>query len=250
MNIESFINYLIEKGFEDRQINQLIKIQEAGYNLVNYIDNDNNEEIKIIESEYIKITDDMDKLRELKNILINNKFTNSQLSEIIDGYKNNINYKAYAKKEYNGYQMFEFKRCLEEGLDVSICYENKYNFDQIQQVRFGLEEGVNILNYCDNTFKYGQMSEVRNGLFAGIDVTKYNNIKYNNEQMHMLKNILIYNKENPKSEIDVSLFQNEKIGYEKMNEFFYNLKYGDHNTKIKTYKRLNEYNELKNNLDR
>jgi hypothetical protein len=207
MNTEKFVIYLEGKGFNNKQINQLVKIKEAGYNL----------STKIIERNYITPEIDIENLRKLKNILVNDRFDNVQFSEIVEGYIANVNYEIYANLKFNAYQM--------------------------EEIKFGLMCGFNILQYCDENYDWPKMNEIRNGLEEKIDVTKYNDIKYNDMQMERLKNMLIYNKENPEKEIDISLFQNENIRYEKMYKLFNMLISNNENDKIEAYRQLNEYNK-------
>jgi hypothetical protein len=135
MNIDEFISYLIKKRFNDKQINQLLKIQEAGYNLVEYIDKDSGISVKIIESEYIVPTDDIEKLRQLKFILLKDRYDTSQLTEIIDGYCKNLDYEKYSHIKYNGFQMCEIKDGLEEKVDITKYNDIKYSDYQMCVLR-------------------------------------------------------------------------------------------------------------------
>jgi hypothetical protein len=206
MNINELVNYLTEKGFDNKQIDQIVKIQESGYNLIEYIKN-----------EQIKFTDDINKLRQLKNILMQDKYNNSQLHIIIIGYGENINYEMYSNL--------------------------RYDWRQMEEVRLGLFGNIDILKYCNEAYDWAQMHEIRNGLENEIDITQYSDLKYNDYQMEVLKDILIYNKRNKGKEIDISLFQNEKIPENKMNNLFWMLRSNNQNSIIDAYKQLNEYNE-------
>jgi hypothetical protein len=250
LNTEELVNYLTEKDFNDKQINQLVKIQEAGYDLIEYIDIDGGSTIRIIEDKYITPDDDIEKLRRLKDILINDKYDNSQLTEIIDGFYKNLNYDVYATKIYNGRQMYSIRLGLEDEINVTKYCDDKYNSSQLERVVSGLKDNINILDYCDYTFDGFQMYEILDGLINKIDVTQYNNIKYDDNQMEILKDILIFNKEKPRSAIDISLFQNENISPDEMDNLFNMLISQDSNEKIEAYKILNQYKEVvKNNIN-
>jgi hypothetical protein len=227
MNTEEFINYLTEKEFNDKQINQLIKIREIGYDLIKYVDEDSNMSVEIIKEGYIKPTDNIEKLRNLKNRLLKNKYSNSQLTEILDGYKENIDYKIYTDIKYDGVQMMQIKN--------------------------GLKNNINILNYCNEYYDGRQMFAIRYGLENNVDINKYNNLKYNGSQMDLFNDILIYNKENPDKEINILLFENEKIPSYEMHGLFIKLQSDDQDEKIEVYRKINEYNKeinINNELDR
>jgi hypothetical protein len=272
MNEKEFIEYLEENGFEEKQINQLLKIQEAGYNLITYYDEDIDEEIEILEYEFITPSCNLDKLRQLKDILINYKYSDSQLTQIVVGYSNNIDYTRYSDKIYNGMQMSQIREGLEKNINIlNYCdftfnndqmeeirigllrgvnvtkYNNtKYNSNQMSQIRSGLEKKIDITRYCNELYDCEQMLQIKNGLLNCIDITKYNDLKYEYEQMHVLKNILIYNRENPSNEIDISLFENERILSYDMEMLFNKIKSNVQEFKIEAYKELNKYNQNEN----
>jgi hypothetical protein len=100
MNTEEFINWLKEQRFNDKQINQLVIIKEANYDLENIYNRHKNKNINSFD-DYITSKDSIEKLRQLKDILINDKFDTYQLLEILNGYKNDIDYKIYADSKYN-----------------------------------------------------------------------------------------------------------------------------------------------------
>jgi hypothetical protein len=216
LNIEAFINYLTNKGFDDKQINQLVKIQESGYDLIEFYDD--NDIVKPIEENYIKNTDGINELRKLRNILVENRFNNNQFSEILKGHSCNIKYEKYS--------------------------DLKYNADQMLEIRMGLKINIDIEKYSKESYSWEQMEQIRLGLCDRVDVTKYNDIKYNCEQMEVLKEILLYNKKYPKKSIDISLFQNEKITSDEMNFFFELLKINIPSFKNEIYDELNKYNSI------
>jgi hypothetical protein len=220
MIINEFINYLINKGFDEKQISQLVKIQEAGYNLTKCEDNETRNTIKIIEDKYIKPTDNIDKLRQLKDILIKDKYDNNQLTEILVGYCDNINYNIYSNIKFNSFQMYK--------------------------IRYGLENGIDITKYCNETYNWMQMSEIIKGVELNIDVKQYLDIKYNCDQMEMLRIILVHNKINQDNQIDIKLFQNEKIPSNKIEELFEMLILNNQELKIEAYKQLEKYNKKEN----
>jgi hypothetical protein len=239
MIINKLIDYLIEDGFEDKQINQLVKIQEAEYDLIEDYGKKYGNEINIISDGYINVTDSVDKLRELKNILINNKFNNEQLTEILEGYKTNLNYEMYSDLKFDYLQMREIRLGLEFGIDVTLYYDIKYNNAQMYQIKCGLEEGIDITSYCDEKYSYKQMLQIRSGLEANIDINVYNDLKYNTGQMIVLKKILIHNKHYPDRKVDIELFQNEKLSSYDMACLFNMLNSNNQDTKIEAYRQLN-----------
>jgi hypothetical protein len=115
----------------------------------------------------------------------------------------------------------------------------------MNQIRQGLESKIDIAIYNDLKYNDQQMCEIRLGLNLNIDVTVYNDFNFSYLQMSMLKFILNYNKENPKKEIDINLFQNEKIKHYEMSNLFNMLISNDNDKKIEAYKILNEYKKNK-----
>jgi hypothetical protein len=240
MNIDDFVNYLIDKGFNNKQINQLIKIKEAGYNLIEYKYVESND-IETVEIDYIKPTDEVEKLRKLKYVIRKTKFKHSQLIEILNGYKENINYEIYAYSKYNSSQMFKIGYYLTNNINILEYCDESYNEYQMDEVGNGLKNNLDVTIYTNLKYDNWQMYEIKEGLKYNIDITQYNDIKYDDGQMGVLKEILIYNKNNPNKEIGIELFQNEKINWDTMDKLFNILKSNNQNKKIKAYKQLNDY---------
>jgi hypothetical protein len=282
MKIEEFINYLIKEGFNEKQINQLVKIQEAGYDLLEGYYDEYYCNVNIIKEKYVETNDNIEKLRELKDVLLKNKFSKGQLIEIMEGYKLNIEYSIYSDIKFNWSQMLEIKEGLIDNVNIlKYCdesYENtqmeqikiglkdevdvtkycnkKYNEDQMRQIRLWLEHKIDITLFCNDAYTEDQMNEIGSGIEMCVDVRQYNDVKYNNNQMKILKSILVYNNKNSDKEIDIELFQNEKILSGEMYNLFFMLVSGNQNEKIEAYKKLNKYNEknkinkINNNFER
>jgi hypothetical protein len=216
VNIDEFIKYLEEKGFNEKQINQLVKIQESGYDFMKYYSCLYGIDIEIIEDKCIKPEDDIKKLRELKNILINNNFNNEQLTVVVEGYKDNIDYELYAKIEYNNNQMLEIKNGLNSKIDIKKYADIKYDEDQMYQIRLGLLNNVDITNYCNYNYNANKMVEIRLGLENKLDVMNYNNTEYSWRQMQQIRLGLEY-------KLDVTKYNDIKYNYKQMFQIRYGL---------------------------
>ena len=87
-----------------------------------------------------------------------NIFDDKQLNELYKGYKKGLNYKIYAKPEYDWKQMNEIRLCLlEKNLDVSIYSSLEFEAEQMWQIREGLEKGLDVSLYAKPEFNNWKM---------------------------------------------------------------------------------------------
>jgi hypothetical protein len=77
----------------------------------------------------------------------------------------------WAKKEYNGNQMYEIRAGLLAKLDVSWYADPKFNEAQMYEIRRGLISGVDVFWYADPKFHEDQMEQLRQCLESGLDVS-------------------------------------------------------------------------------
>lgn len=72
--------------------------------------------------------------------------------------------KVSINPSFNELQMYEIRRGLKEGLDVSKYADPKFNKWQMREIRLGLKEGLDVSKYADPSFNDTQMNEIRQEL--------------------------------------------------------------------------------------
>jgi hypothetical protein len=125
------VKYLENNKFDSRQINQIFKIYECGYDILKYFSSRYQIHINAIEEGYIKPTDDIEKLRKLKDVLLINEFNNDQLTEVLKGYEKDVNYSIYCNVGYTDMQMEIIRYGLEAGLNVNLYNDSSYDWTQM-----------------------------------------------------------------------------------------------------------------------
>lgn len=239
MTQEEFFTELYKKNFNDKQINQLIRIYTEGF-----------------DASYLGKEVDVDDLRKISQILKDK----NELSEAYEfGLKNKVDFVKFLYKEYT-YNRLKTLLILEsDSINTDLISSPLFSDEQFDCLRKGLEneydvswfadekisvekmkialkccakeidlshyikrftdkqlevlydaflyckehESINI-KFLDNpNFTHRQMQIILNGLKGKVDVSKFASEKYNPDQMTMISNLL-------KENIDITSFLDEK----------------------------------------
>lgn len=106
--------------------------------------------------------------------------------------------KSYEEQGFDDWQLYEIRKGLEDGVDVSKYANPKFSDEEMAEIRKGLanknlkknqaleteEEHINKdvdINF--DSFDIGQQKQIEWGLESGIDVKKYADPKLNSYQM-------------------------------------------------------------------
>lgn len=92
---------------------------------------------------------------------------------------------------YDGAQLSEIEKGLEQGVEISCYISPAFNGSQMEQIRLGLEEKLDISKYADSKFDHSQMEQIRKGIALGVDVDIYADDKFNAEQMDFIRRQLM-----------------------------------------------------------
>ena len=132
-------------------------------------------------------------IEDAKKWLIENKiegeFNFSQMFEIGEGLDWGVDVSIYADPKFDGEQMGEIRKGLEEELfeDLFVYADPKFQFPQMFEIREGLVNGVDVTKYADLKFSGDQMEQIRWGLEAGLDISKYADPKFSAGQMDEIR---------------------------------------------------------------
>lgn len=92
---------------------------------------------------------------------------------------------------YDGAQLSQIEKGLEQGVEVSYYISPKFSANQMEQIRLGLEEKLDISKYADSKFDYSQMEQIRKGIAIGLDVDVYADSAFHAEQMDFIRRQLM-----------------------------------------------------------
>lgn len=257
MTQEEFFTKLYKKEFNDRQINQLIRIYTEGID-ASYLNKDveiddlrklyqiikaNDEtsatyksalrgEVNIIK--FINYNYDADRLQDLfyleeKGIstdsILSPNFSKEQFKWLYKGREDGYDVSWFAFEEFSESKMKTAFECCKKGIDLS-SYILNYNDDQFAVIFDAFlyckeHKPINIKYLEDPRLSHRQMQAILNGLKGGVDVSKFADIKYNSDQMTIISNLL-------KDKVDITTFIDETYSAKQM-LYFGNI-----------YKKLNE----------
>lgn len=99
------------------------------------------------------------------------KFDPKQTLLIKEGLAEGLDVKIYADPKYTPDIMYEIKKGLEHGINLS-KYAKQFDPLQINEIRLGIEHNVDIKKYLNKNFSNSQMREIRLGLEEGLNVKK------------------------------------------------------------------------------
>lgn len=151
------------------------------------------------------------------------KFSKQQIKELIDGYKEGIEIRAYADPHIPDHFMYSIRQALldfgnpsdyEEfrkrvvkyintgyhmgqvtelangllsGVDVSLYEDLSLNGLAMSIIRKNLERGVDVSAYVRERFYMSQVEEIAEGLYLGLDVSCYANKDFTPQQMRLIR---------------------------------------------------------------
>lgn len=108
----------------------------------------------------------------------------------------------YEKQGFDDWQMYEIRKGLEEGVDVTKYADPKLTDEEMAEIRKGFnvgdveknqtlevkEENINKnININSNSFSIGQQRQIEWGLENKVDVSKYADPKFNSYQMEEIR---------------------------------------------------------------
>lgn len=213
----SNIEELKESGFSIQQINQLLKINERGY------------DISYLSPELL----DQNVLRSFLTHI--NNYTNNQKQLVKYGIEKKYNILYYNNSNLNEKQMEMIIMGIEDGLDVSYYADAKYNLAQMREIhnllQYNLINGtkIDIKKIAKVRYNYNQMHEITLGLIENIDTSIYENPDYSCEQMQLIRLGL-------ENKLDVKQYANPNNSIEDMNKIMHQLK-GKQSLLIKFFKK-------------
>lgn len=151
------------------------------------------------------------------------KFSKNQIKELVEGYKEGIEIRAYAdpcipdhlmypirqtlrdfgnpsdyeefrtcvvkyiNKGYHMGQVAELAKGLLSGIDVSIYEDTLLNSLDMSMIRKNLERGIDVSRYVRQHFHLSQVYEIAEGLYLGLDVSCYANKDFTPQQMRLIR---------------------------------------------------------------
>lgn len=110
--------------------------------------------------------------------------------------------KRYEEQGFDDWQLYEIRKGLEEGVDVSKYTDPKFNDEEMAEIRKGLtnenhkknqaleikEEHINKnVNINFNSFNIGQQQQIEWGLESNVDISKYADSKFDSYQMEQIR---------------------------------------------------------------
>lgn len=132
--------------------------------------------------------------------------------------------------------------CLEEGVDISIIFNEKVEKHQIPILLTASRKGYDQTPLLDSRLSTDQMNVIMTGLEFGLDVYKYNNPAYNVNKMNLIFKTLKYNKDK-ENKIDLTPILNPKIPLPVMCDYIYAVKVKNEFLYKRAMEELNEYNK-------
>ena len=113
--------------------------------------------------------------------------------------------KPFKISDFSDYQLYQIRRGLEEGIDVTAYADSKFDKHQMREIRKGLEEGLYVKAYADPKFNDLLMRKIREDL-------EHTANQINEEELDESKKIVESNNEI------------QKVTPEKLNEVIENMK--------------------------
>lgn len=214
MTDEQYIGKLIGNGFDQRQINQLLKIYvyTKEYELdLSHIDNNIDEEL----------------LRDIANHFKNNVFNRKYVELLKSAMELDLDIIPYLVQKYDYDIMNRLLSLEHEGKDITYLRNPAFSFEQFNTL-LSLKEKVSSSDFiilCNPNFDSKKMWVLAQGFEEGINLIEHVNIdQFNNLQLNSILKCLIFNKENDK-EIDYKIFANPQYSASRMDIIFDALRY-------------------------
>lgn len=197
------IKKLEKDNFSIQQINQLLKIEQRGFDIT-YLD-------------YTLLTTDRLRIF-LKDI---DKFSQKQKQLIKYGIDKNYNILIYANSFFSEQQMEMIIIGLDKNLDVTYYANPKFNLVQMREIYQLLEynkiknKNIDVSKIAKVRYSAGQMHQIKDGLIKNLDTSIYENPSFDPEQMCLIKLGL-------QKGLNVSIFANPEMSIEEMRKYLNN----------------------------
>lgn len=161
MTDEQYIESLIEKGFDQREINQLLKIYvyTKKFDFILNVDTDI----------------DIDLLRIISNNFKENKFTEDYLNSLRIGQDHECDIIPFLLEVYNKFVMASIMELEIDGFDITNLKNSKYDYEQMALLRNYIRRGINGVNeYCANpNYSVEKMKKITIGLTQDVIIQNY-----------------------------------------------------------------------------
>lgn len=191
MTDEQYIEKLILKGFEQRQVNQLLKIYT--YTKKYELDLSN-----------IDLSVDDDRLREIANDFREGKYNlddESHFYYLKYAIDSELDVVSYLDPKFTSSALITLISAERSGLDVSMIKNPNYSEYQLRVLLEGLQGGYDIAPMCDPNLSNEEMGAILIAIRNGVDILPYIG-KYDEKQLNAINDILKRNKK--LGEIDLS----------------------------------------------
>lgn len=113
--------------------------------------------------------------------------------------------------KYDAGTMREYRKALEESIDLSAYLEKGYNADQLEQIRLSKLEQLNIDPYLDLEYTGAALQEIRRGLADGVEIKKLSDAGGDWRKMRELRLGLKY-------QLDICRYNNHYYSWQQMRE--------------------------------
>lgn len=146
------------------------------------------------------------------------KFSKQQIKELVEGYKEGIEIRAYADPRIPDHFMYPIRQALldfgnpddcDEFRKCIVTYINDYNMGQVTELANGLLSGVDVSLYEDSSLNSLAMSMIRKNLEKGVDISPYMYQRFYLSQVEEIAAGLRHN-------LDVSCYTNKDFTPQQM----------------------------------
>lgn len=146
-------------------------------------------------------------------------FSKGQINELIDGYNDGVDIRAYADPHIPEHFMFPICQVLKEFGNPNDCkvfkrkiinyLYNGHNISQITELAKGMLSNINESLYADKSFSSLTMYTIRTNLERGIDIRSYVRQRFTTSQIDEIADGLFLN-------LDVSCYANKEFTPQQM----------------------------------
>lgn len=200
--MEEIFRIIYDKGFDDRQANQLLKLYADGYDLT-----------------YIEPTVPSEKLRQLRTFLDTcDKDVKDVLKDSIDEEQNII---PFIDLDFSADQIFRTLKLEYKEIDTTHLKQKGFSKEQFEILYDALSKKYDISWFANPNISKEKMKLALKGLNNSINLSKY--IKnYNEDQCAVLLEALHFSQTN--FAINISFLENEKLNFDQMKMILSGLK--------------------------
>lgn len=123
------------------------------------------------------------------------KFSKQQIKELIEGYKEGTEIRAYADPRIPDHFMYPIRQAL-------LDFGNPSDYEEFRK---------RVVKYINTGYHMGQVTELANGLLSGVDVSLYEDLSLNGFAMHIVR-------KNLERGIDVSQYVHQCVYLSQVDE--------------------------------